>query len=126
MSIILIPVLFSLLTSIFATPLVIRFFRARGFGQEIRDDGPLTHMVKRGTPTMGGVAIIGSTIVGYLVAWPFIGLVRLGARQLALDVALTPSAALTVFGGALTLCLSASFVTFRKIASIDPAIVFRT
>jgi phospho-N-acetylmuramoyl-pentapeptide-transferase len=66
MSIILVPVLFSLLTSIFCTPLVIRFFRARGFGQEIRDDGPLTHMVKRGTPTMGGVAIVGSTVVGYV------------------------------------------------------------
>lgn len=66
MKIILVPVLFSLLTSIFAAPLVIRFFRARGFGQEIRDDGPLTHMVKRGTPTMGGVAIIGSTVVGYV------------------------------------------------------------
>jgi phospho-N-acetylmuramoyl-pentapeptide-transferase len=74
MSIILIPVLFSLLTSIFATPLVIRFFRARGFGQEIRDDGPLTHMVKRGTPTMGGVAIIGSTIVGYIAASVAVGI----------------------------------------------------
>lgn len=66
MRIILVPVLFALLSSIFATPLVIRFFRARGFGQEIRDDGPQTHMIKRGTPTMGGVAIIGSTVVGYI------------------------------------------------------------
>ena len=68
MKIVLIPVLFSLLTAIFCTPLVVKFFRNRGFGQEIRDDGPLTHMVKRGTPTMGGVAIIGSTIVGYIAA----------------------------------------------------------
>ncbi len=66
MRIMLLPVLFALLSSIFATPLVIRFFRARGFGQEIRDDGPQTHMVKRGTPTMGGVAIIGSTVVAYV------------------------------------------------------------
>jgi phospho-N-acetylmuramoyl-pentapeptide-transferase len=68
MKIVLIPVIFSLLTAIFCTPLVVKFFRSRGFGQEIRDDGPLTHMVKRGTPTMGGVAIIGSTIVGYIAA----------------------------------------------------------
>ena len=44
------------------------YFRRRGFGQEIRDDGPQTHLTKRGTPTMGGVVIIGSTVVGYLVA----------------------------------------------------------
>ena len=68
MKIVLVPVLVSLLTAIFCTPLVVKFFRGRGFGQEIRDDGPLTHMVKRGTPTMGGVAIIGSTVVGYFAA----------------------------------------------------------
>ena len=65
---ILIAAVVSLLTSILCTPLVVVFFRRRGFGQEIRDDGPQTHLVKRGTPTMGGVAIIGSTVVGYVVA----------------------------------------------------------
>ncbi len=60
--------LVALLSSILCTPLVVRFFRRRGFGQEIRQDGPPTHMVKRGTPTMGGVAIVGSTIIGYIVA----------------------------------------------------------
>src|SRR4029077_11427798 len=30
------------------------------FGQEIRDEGPVSHQEKRGTPTMGGVLIIGS------------------------------------------------------------------
>jgi phospho-N-acetylmuramoyl-pentapeptide-transferase len=56
------------MTSILCTPLVVVYFRRRGFGQEIRIDGPQTHLVKRGTPTMGGVAIIGSTVVGYAVA----------------------------------------------------------
>jgi phospho-N-acetylmuramoyl-pentapeptide-transferase len=65
---ILIAAVFSLLTSILCTPMVVVYFRRRGFGQEIRIDGPQTHLVKRGTPTMGGVAIIGSTLVGYLVA----------------------------------------------------------
>ena len=60
--------LVSLLCSILCTPLVVQFFRNRGFGQEIRIDGPPTHLVKRGTPTMGGVAIIGSTVVGYFFA----------------------------------------------------------
>ncbi|MDT4934909.1 MAG: phospho-N-acetylmuramoyl-pentapeptide-transferase [Pseudonocardiales bacterium] len=58
----------SLLSSILCTPLVVAYFRRRGFGQEIRSDGPQSHLIKRGTPTMGGVAIIGSTVLGYLVA----------------------------------------------------------
>jgi phospho-N-acetylmuramoyl-pentapeptide-transferase len=65
---ILIAAVVSLITSILFTPLVVAFFRRRGFGQEIRVDGPQTHLVKRGTPTMGGVAIVGSTVVGYTVA----------------------------------------------------------
>jgi phospho-N-acetylmuramoyl-pentapeptide-transferase len=65
---ILIAAVISLMTSILCTPLVVAYFRRRGFGQEIRSDGPPTHLVKRGTPTMGGVAIIGSTVVGYTVA----------------------------------------------------------
>ena len=68
MKTILIAALFGLLTSILCTPLVVRYFRKQGFGQEIRDDGPKSHLVKRGTPTMGGVAIMGSTIVGYAIA----------------------------------------------------------
>jgi len=68
MKTILIAAFFGLMTSILCTPLVVRYFRKQGFGQEIRDDGPKSHLVKRGTPTMGGVAIIGSTIVGYVVA----------------------------------------------------------
>jgi phospho-N-acetylmuramoyl-pentapeptide-transferase len=65
---ILIAALVSLIASILCTPLVVAYFRRRGFGQEIRSDGPQTHLVKRGTPTMGGVAIIGSTVLGYAVA----------------------------------------------------------
>ena len=58
----------ALLASLVGTPLVIRFFRNRGYGQLIRDDGPQAHFAKRGTPTMGGTAIIGAAILGYLVA----------------------------------------------------------
>src|SRR5205823_8955752 len=65
---ILIAAVVSLLASILCTPLVVAYFRRHGFGQEIRSDGPQTHLVKRGTPTMGGVAIIGSTVFGYIVA----------------------------------------------------------
>jgi phospho-N-acetylmuramoyl-pentapeptide-transferase len=68
MKTILVAALVGLVTSILCTPLVVKYFRKQGFGQEIRDDGPKSHLIKRGTPTMGGVAIIGSTVVGYLAA----------------------------------------------------------
>ena len=58
----------ALAVSILLTPYLIRFFARQGFGQEIRDDGPQSHQAKRGTPTMGGVAIIIAIWVGYLVA----------------------------------------------------------
>ncbi|MDQ1477119.1 MAG: phospho-N-acetylmuramoyl-pentapeptide-transferase [Actinomycetota bacterium] len=56
--------------TIFFTPVLIRSLRARGIGQQIRDDGPIEHphMAKAGTPTMGGIAIVLATVVGYLFA----------------------------------------------------------
>jgi phospho-N-acetylmuramoyl-pentapeptide-transferase len=65
---VLVAALASLLCSILCTPLVVKFFRIRGFGQEIRNDGPPGHLIKRGTPTMGGVAIVGSTAFGYFAS----------------------------------------------------------
>ena len=58
----------SLFLSLFLTPLFIRFLAARGFGQPIRDDGPTSHHVKRGTPTMGGVILILGTTLAYLLS----------------------------------------------------------
>jgi len=56
--------------SILGTPLIIRILKRKGIGQQIRDDGPFAHPheKKAGTPTMGGIAIVGSALVGYLVA----------------------------------------------------------
>jgi phospho-N-acetylmuramoyl-pentapeptide-transferase len=65
---VLIAALVAMAFSILATPLVVRWFRRQGFGQEIRDDGPQTHLYKRGTPTMGGTVIIVATLLGYAVA----------------------------------------------------------
>ena len=58
----------SLFISLFATPLYIRFLTRRQYGQFIRQDGPESHHVKRGTPTMGGVVIIVATVIGWIVA----------------------------------------------------------
>src|SRR5258708_37655837 len=58
------------LVTVFSTPLLIRWLRAKGIGQQIRDDGPIEHphVAKAGTPTMGGIAIVLATVVGYLFA----------------------------------------------------------
>lgn len=53
------------LLSLFLTPLFIRFLKTRGYGQNIRDDGPTTHHVKSGTPTMGGVVLVFAAVGGY-------------------------------------------------------------
>jgi phospho-N-acetylmuramoyl-pentapeptide-transferase len=58
----------SLLISLLGTRVAIRLFTKWGYGQEIRDDGPTSHHTKRGTPTMGGVVIIASVVLGYGLA----------------------------------------------------------
>jgi phospho-N-acetylmuramoyl-pentapeptide-transferase len=68
MSTILVASGIALLASILFTPYLIRLFTRQGFGQEIRQEGPRTHQIKRGTPTMGGVAILLAMWSGYLVA----------------------------------------------------------
>ncbi len=50
------------------TPVAIRVLRRRSIGQYVREDGPKAHFVKRGTPTMGGVVIIGGTLTAYVVS----------------------------------------------------------
>ena len=44
-------------------PYFIRLLRKDGIGQQVRADGPQSHLVKQGTPTMGGIIIL----VGMLV-----------------------------------------------------------
>ncbi|MCL1870177.1 MAG: phospho-N-acetylmuramoyl-pentapeptide-transferase [Promicromonosporaceae bacterium] len=54
----------AMLVALFGTPLFIRFLVRRNYGQFVRQDGPTAHFTKRGTPTMGGVVIIGATLIG--------------------------------------------------------------
>ncbi|MBV8929676.1 MAG: phospho-N-acetylmuramoyl-pentapeptide-transferase [Mycobacteriaceae bacterium] len=63
---ILIAVGIALAVSIMLTPLLIRLFARQGLGHEIRADGPPSHRTKRGTPSMGGVAIVAGIWAGYL------------------------------------------------------------
>ncbi|MCD8091270.1 MAG: phospho-N-acetylmuramoyl-pentapeptide-transferase, partial [Clostridiales bacterium] len=41
--------------NIILCPLIIPVLRRLKFGQNVRDDGPETHLIKAGTPTMGGI-----------------------------------------------------------------------
>jgi phospho-N-acetylmuramoyl-pentapeptide-transferase len=52
---------------ILATPVLIGWLRRNRIGQQVRDDGPATHIAKTGTPTMGGIAIVGSVLSGYVI-----------------------------------------------------------
>ncbi len=63
---ILIAVGIALAVSILLTPVLIRLFTRQGFGHEIREDGPPSHHKKRGTPSMGGVAILAGIWASYL------------------------------------------------------------
>ena len=46
---------------------VIERLRALKYGQAIRNDGPQSHLAKTGTPTMGGILILGSILVTTLL-----------------------------------------------------------
>jgi phospho-N-acetylmuramoyl-pentapeptide-transferase len=59
---------FAMIVSLVGTPFLISWLRAHAIGQPIREEGPETHLTKAGTPTMGGVAIVGGAVVGYVGA----------------------------------------------------------
>ncbi|GAA0625455.1 phospho-N-acetylmuramoyl-pentapeptide-transferase [Kribbella sandramycini] len=58
----------SMVLTLIGTRWAIAVLARRGYGQEIRTDGPTTHHTKRGTPTMGGTVFIVATIIGYFAA----------------------------------------------------------
>jgi len=60
-------VIFGGLFSLILTPLFIKFQRKKQIGQRIRVDGPQSHASKIGTPTMGGVIFIISSLISYII-----------------------------------------------------------
>ncbi len=57
----------ALLISLLLGGKVIKKLAALKFGQEIREEGPESHQAKKGTPTMGGVLIIGSVLISTVI-----------------------------------------------------------
>lgn len=62
-----IPVLISFALSLFMGPVVIPFLKKLKMGQTERTDGVQSHLKKTGTPTMGGVIILGSVVITSLL-----------------------------------------------------------
>jgi phospho-N-acetylmuramoyl-pentapeptide-transferase len=69
-------------------PPYIRLLKAMGFGKRIRREGPETHLIKEGVPTMGGLLVIVIVLVAYLL---FRGVPQAGI--------IPPLAALAIVGG---------------------------
>ena len=62
----------ALLVSFLLGPWFIRLMRKHQIGQEIRPEGPQSHLAKKGTPSMGGLLIIGSALIPTLL-WGNLG-----------------------------------------------------
>jgi phospho-N-acetylmuramoyl-pentapeptide-transferase len=60
-------VITALLVSFLLGPGILRRLRALKVGQQVRDDGPQTHLTKQGTPTMGGLLIIAAIALSVLL-----------------------------------------------------------
>lgn len=60
----------SFILGIIFCPILIPILRRMKFGQNVREEGPESHLKKSGTPTMGGVVIVAAMIIGTL---PFVG-----------------------------------------------------
>ena len=52
-------------------PPFIKLLRRSNIGQEVRDDGPQTHLVKQGTPTMGGLIMLIALALTMILVSPF-------------------------------------------------------
>ena len=73
---------------------------------------------------LGEQAVI-SAVIGFALA----GLLSLGMRplmaRLYLNVLISPPFAAAVFVGTVLMCLGAAMLSFRRVATIDPSLVFR-
>src|SRR3972149_12015943 len=62
----------ALLLALWLGPLVIRKLRQFNIGQQVREEGPQSHLPKTGTPTMGGVLIVIAVVIPTLL-WGNLG-----------------------------------------------------
>ena len=63
---VLIAGLLAMIAGVVLGPRFIEMLRARNLGQQIRAEGPAAHVVKQGTPTMGGLLIVTCSVLPFL------------------------------------------------------------
>lgn len=69
---IILGILTALIIAFLVGPLMIRKLQFHQLGQPVRDDGPQTHLIKAGTPTMGGTLILVAMAISTLL-WADLG-----------------------------------------------------
>jgi phospho-N-acetylmuramoyl-pentapeptide-transferase len=57
----------ALIISLLLGPMVIKALQRLKMGQSVRTDGPSDHLIKQGTPTMGGILMISSVVLSTLL-----------------------------------------------------------
>jgi putative ABC transport system permease protein len=74
---------------------------------------------------LGEQALI-AAVVGFVLGAAISYAVRPAMAGIHLNVLLSPMFTATVFAGTVLMCLGAALFSFRRVAGIDPALVFRT
>jgi putative ABC transport system permease protein len=72
-----------------------------------------------------GVQAALAAVIGFLVGGAMSAALAPPMAKIGLKLIIPASLGVAVFAGTLLFCLAAAFVSFRKVASIDPALVFR-
>lgn len=65
--VLMITIAIGFLITVLVSPIFIPFLRRLKFGQSIREEGPKSHLKKAGTPTMGGIMIVLSSVITALI-----------------------------------------------------------
>jgi len=63
-------IVISFLIALACGPFIIPALKRLKFGQNIREDGPQSHLSKAGTPTMGGIIMLIAILLTLIVLWP--------------------------------------------------------
>ena len=64
---VLIAGLVAMVIAVVIGPIFIEWLRQSGVGQQIREEGPARHIVKQGTPTMGGLLILAAATAPFVI-----------------------------------------------------------
>jgi len=68
---VLFPIITAFIIAVIVGPIFIPFLKRLKFGQSIREEGPQSHLKKSGTPTMGGIIFLISTLLTTIIGLIF-------------------------------------------------------